>query len=42
MSGSVKEYFVGSDVKPVAVKDGKKIQLEKTAKSQKASAQKKK
>lgn len=42
MSDSVKEYFVGSDVKPVAVKDGKKIQLEKTAKSQKAKAQKKK
>lgn len=35
MKGSVKEYFVGSDVRAVAVKDGKKIQLEKNKKGTK-------
>ena len=32
MAGSVKGYFVSSDIKPVTIKNGKKIQLLKTKK----------
>ena len=35
MTGSVKEYFVGSELKPVALENGKKIQLEAKASSKK-------